>query len=69
MYLEDSKNTSYFLLLYLKVRSNENRIRLQKQKNISVSLLRKAKRKHYEDLSIADFTDNKKFWKRVKPLF
>ena len=69
MYLEDSKNTSYFLLLYLKVRSNENRIRLQKQKNICVSLLRKAKRKHYEDLSIVDFTDNKKFWKRVKPLF
>ena len=69
MYLEDSKNTSYFLILYLKVRSNEKRIRLQKQKNICVSLLRKAKRKHYEDLSIADVTDNKKFWKRVKSLF
>ena len=30
---------------------------------------RKAKWKHYEDLIIADVTDNKKFWKRVKPLF
>ena len=55
--------------LYLKVRSDENRIRYKKQRNICVSLLRKAKRKHYEDLSIADVTDNKKFWKRVKPLF
>ena len=55
--------------LYLKMRSNENRIRYKKQRNICVSLLRKAKRKHIEDLSIADVTGNKKFWKRLKPLF
>ena len=55
--------------LYLKVRSDENRIRYKKQRNICVSLLRKAKRKHFEDLSIADVTVNKKFWERVKPLF
>ena len=55
--------------LYLKVRSDENKIRYKKQRNICVSLVRKAKRKHYEDLSIADVTDNKKFWKRAKPLF
>ena len=54
--------------LYLKVRPNENKIRSKKQRNISVSLLRKAKRKHSEALSIADVTDNKS-WKRVKPLF
>ena len=41
----------------------------KKQRNICVSLLRKAKKKHYEDLRLADVTDNKKFWKRVKPLF
>ena len=40
-----------------------------KNKNICVSLLRKAKREYQEDLSIADVTDNKKFWKRVKPFF
>ena len=51
------------------MRSDENRIRHKKQRNICVSLLRKVKRKYYEDLSIADVTDNKKFWKRVKPLF
>ena len=40
-----------------------------RSKGIFVShYLKKAKRKHYEDLSIADVTDNKKFWKRVKPL-
>ena len=55
--------------LYLKVRLNENRIRYKKQRNICVSLLKKAKRKHFEDLSIADVTHNKNFWKRVKPLF
>ena len=40
-----------------------------RSRNICVSLVRKPKRKHYEDLSIADAADNKKFWKRVKPLF
>ena len=56
--------------LYLEVRSYENRIRYKKQrKNIYVSLLRKSKRKHYKELSKADVTDNKKIWKRVKPLF
>ena len=55
---------------YLKGRSDENRIRCKKQRNIFiVSLPRKAKKKHYEDLSIADVTDNEKFWKRLKPLF
>ena len=53
----------------LEVRSDENRSRYKKYRNICVSLLRKAKRKHYEDLSIADVTDNNKFWERVKPLF
>ena len=31
--------------------------------------MRKARRKHFKDLSIADVTDNKKFSKRVKLLF
>ena len=44
---------------YLKVRSDEYRIRYKKQRNICVSLL-KAKRKPYEDFSIADVTDSKK---------
>ena len=54
--------------LYLEVISDENRIRYKKQRNICVLLLRKTKSKHYKDLSKADVTDNKKIWKRVKPL-
>ena len=49
------------------MRSDENRIGTR-NRNICVSLVRKPKRKPYEDLSIADAADNK-FWKRVKPLF
>ena len=48
---------------------DENRIRYKKQINVCVLLLRKAKRKHYEDPIISGVNDNKKFWKRVKPLF
>ena len=55
--------------LCLEVRSDENRTKYKKQINICLSLLRKAKRKNYDDLSIADVTDNKKFCKRVKSLF
>ena len=54
--------------IYLEERSDDNRTGYKKQINIFVSILRKANRKHYEDLSIADVTDSKKFWKRVQPL-
>ena len=64
-YMQKSK----LCILYLTVRSDEKRIRYKKQRNIFVSRLEKKERKHYEDLSIADVTDNRKFWKRVKPLF
>ena len=39
-----------------------------KQKNICVALLRKTKKKYYEDLRLSDVNDNKMFWKTVKPL-
>ena len=52
-----------------KCNSDDSKTNYKKQKNICVSLLRKAKRKLYEDPSITeDITDNKEFWKRVKPL-
>ena len=37
-----------------------------KQRNIFVALLRKTKRKYYEDLRLSDVNDNKSFWKTVK---
>ena len=40
-----------------------------KQRNICVSLIKKAKRNYYENLDLKDINDNKKFWATVKPLF
>ena len=34
-----------------------------------VSLLKKEKRKYYNNLDMNIFDDNKKFWQRIKPLF
>ena len=38
-------------------------------RNLSVKLFRKEKRSLYNRLTISDITDNKKFWKTVKPAF
>ena len=51
-----------------KCNSVDSKTNYKKQKNICVPLLRKAKRKLYEDPSITDVTDNKEFWKIVQPL-
>ena len=53
---------------FLKSRSVESRMQYNKQKNICVALLRKTKKKYYEDLRLSDVNDNKMFWKTVKPL-
>ena len=40
-----------------------------KQRNICVHLLRRAKRNYYNDLDLSNVTDNRKFWKTMRPLF
>ena len=40
-----------------------------KQRNICVSILHKAKRSYFENLDIKNLSDNRKFWGTVKPLF
>ena len=40
-----------------------------KQRNFCVSLLRREKKKYYNNLDLTIFNDNRKFWQRVKPLF
>ena len=52
---------------FLKHRSDENRCLFQKQRNKSVSLLRKAKKEYFSSLNINKVVDNKSFWKIVKP--
>ena len=54
--------------IFLKNRSEENKINYNKQKNLCVTLLRKSKREYYQNLSVENICDNKKFWKVVKPL-
>ena len=52
-----------------KRRTLEARTKHNKQRNICVSLVKKAKRTYYENLDSKDINDNKKFWATVKPLF
>ena len=54
--------------IFLKNRSEENKINYNKQKNLCVTLLRKSKREYYQNLSVENVCDNKNFWKVVKPL-
>ena len=40
-----------------------------KQHNICVKVVKKAKKEHFQDINLWEVTDNKKFWKTVSPLF
>ena len=52
---------------FLKNRTDGNKSRYTKQRNYCVSLLRKTKTQHYSNLDEKNVTDNKAFWKKVKP--
>ena len=53
----------------MKLQTHESSLKYNKQRNLCVTLLRKAKKKYYINLKISDINDNKKFWKNVKPMF
>ena len=53
---------------YLKYRTNENRIRDKKQKNFCSKLCKKERKQYYSNIELKFFTENKKFWRTVKPL-
>ena len=44
-------------------------MKYNKQRNLGVSITRKAKRNYHENLDLKDITDSQKFWATVKPLF
>ena len=48
--------------------SDKNRKNYKKHKNFCVNLVRREKKKYYENLDIKVFEDNKTFWRSVKPL-
>ena len=50
-------------------KTDADRIAYNKQRNYCVSLIRKEKKAYYSNLNIRDITDNKTFWRKVKPLF
>ena len=54
---------------FLNHKTDESRQAFVKQRDYCVSLLRKSKRNYYSNLNVKDITDNKKFWKTIKPLF
>ena len=41
----------------------------KKQRNFCVNLLRKTKRKYFENIDVKDINNNKKFWNKIKPFF
>ena len=53
--------------VYLRKRSDKNRKKYCKQWNYCVSLLRRTKRNYYSSLDAKSVTDNKTFWRTVKP--
>ena len=54
---------------FLKMKTLEARTKYNRQRNICVSLVKKAKRNYYKNLDLKDINDNKNFWATVKPLF
>ena len=54
---------------FLKNPNNVTKNNYNKQRNFCVNLLRKEKRQYYSNLDLKMITDNRKFWKCIKPLF
>ena len=52
---------------YLKNRTNENLKYYEKQRNFCSKLYKKGTKKYHEMLDLKNVTDNKEFWKTVKP--
>ena len=54
---------------YLKEESADSKVVYDKQRNYYVNILRRTKKNYFANINIISITDNKKFWKTVKPLF
>ena len=64
---EITMHMTRFCNKYLRNKIDENKKKYTKQRNYCVSLLRKSKREYYSSLDVKNITDNKTFWKTVKP--
>ena len=54
---------------YIKNKTGENWEKYRKLRNKCVKETRKVKKEYYRNLNIGDITDNKRFWKTIKPNF
>ena len=54
---------------FLKTRFNEDKKAYNTQRNYCLTLVRKAKKDYYNNLDHENVTDNKTFWKSIKPFF
>ena len=66
---KEMMNRSRLRNKYLRNSSEENKLAYNKQRNICTSLLRKEKKSYFENLDTSHITDNKMFWKTIKPMF
>ena len=54
---------------FIKYPTHQNKETYKKHLNFCVNLLRREKKKYYANLDLNKITDNKTFWKHMKPLF
>ena len=54
---------------FLNTKSDIDRKAYNKQRNLCVSLIRSEKKNFFSNINTSDITDNKTFWKTVKPFF
>ena len=52
-----------------KERNSKNWSNYQQQQNYCLNLLKESQAHHFNNLSVKDVTENKRFWKTVKPFF
>ena len=50
-------------------RNDKNWENYKKKRNLCVDLLRKTKIEYFKNLNVKDLSDNRKFWKTIKPYF
>ena len=54
---------------FLNTKSDTGRKAYNKQRNLYVSFIRSEKKNFFSNINTSDITDNKTFWKTVKPFF
>ena len=52
-----------------KERNIENWSEYKRQRNLCSNLLKESKKCHFNNLNVKDVTENKQFWKTIKPFF